>query len=389
MPCNQNQSALPFRILIAPLDWGLGHATRCIPVIRYFIEKGHEVTIAASGATAVLLKQNFPGVLQLPLPGYDITYSRSGGTFVVKLLSQIPKILRAIRRERQWLREMHTRHAFDLVVSDNRYGLKIDGLKSVIMTHQLQIMTGFGPAADYIMRKLHYRMLQKFDECWVVDDAENGGLAGALSHPRLLPAHARYLGLLSQLPPPATQPTPNSGILVLLSGPEPMRSLLESQILTQITAIGGYHFHIIAGNPKAASPSAGVPAAGVPAETPTRRLPAHVTYATHADARELAAAFSAAELVICRSGYSTLMDLAVFEKKALLIPTPGQSEQEYLAGHLQAQGIALSKRQAEIDLRHDIAGALRYPGFKAAAYTRNAGQMQKVIDDSLEQLENW
>ena len=279
---------------------------------------------------------------------------------------------------------MQARHTFDLVVSDNRYGLKIDGLKSVIMTHQLQIMTGFGPAADYAMRKLHYRMLQKFDECWIVDNAEDSGLAGALSHPQQLPAHARYLGLLSQLPPPATQSAQNSGILVLLSGPEPMRSLLESKILTQIAAIEDYRFHIIAGNPTAASPAAGTHVVS----TPALHLPAHVTYATHADARELAAALSAAQLVICRSGYSTLMDLAMFEKKALLIPTPGQSEQEYLAGYLQAQGIALSKRQAEIDLQRDIAEALHYPGFKAAAYTGNAGQMQKVIDDSLAKLEN-
>lgn len=283
---------------------------------------------------------------------------------------------------------MQARHTFDLVVSDNRYGLKIDGLKSVIMTHQLQIMTGFGPAADYVMRKLHYRMLQKFDECWIVDNAENGGLAGTLSHPPLLPAHGRYLGLLSQLSAPPTQSTPNSGILVLLSGPEPMRSLLESKILTQIAGIEGYHFHIIAGNPKAASPATDTPAGAHAADAPAPQLPAHITYATHADARELAVAFSAAQLVICRSGYSTLMDLAMFEKKALLIPTPGQSEQEYLAGYLQAQGITLSKRQAELDLRHDITEALHYPGFKSAAYTGNAGQMQKVIDDSLAQLEN-
>ena len=353
------------------MDWGLGHATRCIPVIRYLIEKGCDVTIAASGPTAVLLKENFPDLPQLALPGYNITYSRSGGTFVVKIISQIPKILGAIRRERQWLREMQAIHRFDLVISDNRYGLKIDGLKSVIMSHQLQIMTGFGPAADYLMRQLHYRVLEKFNECWVVDEQENGGLAGVLSHPVQLPANARYVGLLSQLLPPAIPVNAqHNSILVSLSGPEPMRGILEEKLLQQARPATGYHFHIIAGNPAAVPPA---------------HLPANITYATHANARELTVALANAQLVICRSGYSSLMDLVVFEKKALLIPTPGQSEQEYLAGYLQAQGIALSRRQAGLDLRKDIADALHYKGFATRAYA--PGQVRKVIDDLLKQGE--
>lgn len=335
------------------------------------MDKGCEVTIAVSGATAVLLQKNFPDLPQLPLPGYNITYSSSGGTFVLKILSQIPKILRAIRSERMWLRDMQATHQFDLVVSDNRYGLKIDGLKSVILTHQLQIMTGFGAAADSAMRRLHYRMLEKFDECWVVDEPENGGLAGALSHPRQLPANSHYIGLLSQLLPPAGHvQNRHNTILILLSGPEPMRSILEEKMLQQAAVLKDYHFHIVAGNPSGAARA---------------HLPAHITYTTYTSARELADAFVNARLVICRSGYSTLMDLAVFEKKALLIPTPGQSEQEYLAAHLQTQGIALSKRQQEVNLHKDITEALGYQGFTRKLAGR-PGLMQEVIDSLLQQL---
>ncbi|SEJ50104.1 Glycosyl transferase family 1 [Dyadobacter sp. SG02] len=320
----------------------------------------------------MLLKENFPNVPQLPLPGYHITYSRSGGTFVAKILVQIPKILGAIRRERQWLREMQTTHQFHLVISDNRYGLKIDGLKSVIMTHQLQIMTGFGTSADSLMRRLHYRMLEKFDQCWVVDEHANGGLAGALSHPRELPGHARYVGLLSQLRPPKTSIPPlHDGILVLLSGPEPMRGILEEKLLQQASTVPEYHFHIIAGNP---------------AGDVRTHLPAHITYVTHANASELARALARAQLVICRSGYSTLMDLAVLKKKALLVPTPGQSEQEYLARYSETQGIALCRQQAELDLRKDIGEALHYSGFTRGDY--EPLQMQNVIDDSLKSLKN-
>jgi predicted glycosyltransferase len=319
----------------------------------------------------VLLKENFPDLPQLPLPGYRITYSSSGGTFVLKIVSQIPKILGAIHRERQWLREAQARHRFDLVISDNRYGLKINGLKSVIMTHQLQIMTGLGAAADSLMRRLHYRMLEKFDECWVVDEQKNG-LAGALSHPEQLPSNAHYLGLLSQLQPPAAFAQPrHDNLLILLSGPEPMRSILEEKLIQQASSLTDYHFHIVAGNPSGQAYT---------------RLPAHITYTTHANAQVLATALADVQLVICRSGYSTLMDLAVLGKKALLIPTPGQSEQEYLAGYLLAEGIALSRKQAEVDLRKDIAKALDYPGFTTRTYKPD--QLQKVVDHALAQLEN-
>lgn len=285
------------------------------------------------------------------------------------MLAQIPKILGAIRRERQWLRETQARHRFDLVISDNRYGLKINGLRSVIMTHQLSIITGFGTIADWLMRKLHYRMLEKFDECWIVDVQENGGLAGKLSHPPHIPSNARYAGLLSQLRPAARSPqVQNNKVLILLSGPEPMRGILEERLFLQAASATGYHFHIIAGNP------AGMARAD---------LPAHITYATHANAEELADALSDAQLVICRSGYSTLMDLVVFEKKALLIPTPGQSEQEYLAGYLQMQGIALSRQQAALDLNKDIPEALVYSGFKIAGYQGQANQMREAVDHAL------
>lgn len=351
--------------MIAPLDWGLGHATRCIPVIRHLIDRGCDVTLAASGPTATLLQANFPDLPQLSLDGYGITYSRTGGSFVFKILSQIPEILRAIRRERQWLHQVHSRHHFDLVISDNRYGLKIDALKSVILTHQLQIRTGLGTFADYLMQQLHYRILGKFDECWVVDEPENGGLAGALSHPSHLPARTHYIGLLSQLHIPATSGAAMAGrILVLLSGPEPMRSMLEAKIMAQTAGMTHLHFHIIAGKPDGATPDA---------------LPAHITYATHADASQVAEALSVAGLVVCRSGYSTLMDLAMLGKKALLIPTPGQSEQAYLARHLQKRKLFLSRNESQMDLKNDIPAALHYPGFTASPPAVNQ-RMKTVVD---------
>ncbi|MCF0071060.1 glycosyl transferase [Dyadobacter sp. CY261] len=318
-----------------------------------------------------MLRENFPEISQLDLPGYEVTYSRSGRTFATRILAQIPKIFRAISREREWLRKTHATHQFDLVISDNRYGLKIDGLKSVIMTHQLQIMTGFGFGADWLLRKLHYRILEKFDECWVVDREESGGLAGALSHPIHLPVNARYVGLLSQMRPVANAtPIENGRILILLSGPEPMRGILEQKLLQQLARLDKYHFHIIAGNPAGAAPIL---------------VSANVTYATHANANDLTLAITGAELVVCRSGYSTLMDLAVLGKKALLVPTPGQSEQVYLAKHLQEAGLFLTREQAHLELEKDIPEALRYPGFEKPV-TRESEHINEVIDLVLKNL---
>jgi predicted glycosyltransferase len=283
---------------------------------------------------------------------------------------QVPRILRSVNKERRWLRELQSTENFDLVISDNRYGLKIRGTYSVIMTHQLQILTGSGALADRIVRKLHYRQLEKFDECWVVDHAGSTGLAGALSHPDHLPSNAHYIGPLSQLETKREHSTPSDGeILVLLSGPEPMRRIFEQKILHQAAALKQYQFTIIAGNPSGSSPT---------------QLPEHVHYYTHANAGELGPLLAKAPIVICRSGYSTLMDLAVMGKKALLVPTPGQSEQEYLAKSLHARQIVPYQNEVQLDLEKGIAEASQWPGFSKA--TPDGDAMHAVIDRLLEAL---
>nr|WP_295928171.1 glycosyltransferase [uncultured Dyadobacter sp.] len=357
--------------MIAPLDWGLGHATRCIPVIRFLLGKGHTVVVAASGPTATLLNSNFPELDILPLPGYEITYSRSGRTFTARILAQVPKILGAIRRERRWLAREHARQPFDLVISDNRYGLKIPGVRSVIMTHQLQIRTGFGQVSDLFMRKLHYRLLEKFDECWVVDYADTG-LGGTLSHPDRLPANARYIGVLSQLQRPPARPSgQEQEILALLSGPEPMRGMFEELLIAQATRISERQFRIVAGHPAGRVPSG---------------LPRHIAYHTYLNAAQLADALDKAQLVICRSGYSTLMDLAAFGKKALLIPTPGQSEQEYLAAHLQARGLFLTRRQDALDLELDLPASSSYRGFATPDHDDPLKLVKAAVEEIFEKL---
>jgi hypothetical protein len=360
----------PTKILLAPLDWGLGHTTRCIPIIRYLIEKGCVVVVAAEGASAVLLKSNFPDLTILSLGGYRIRYSRHAGTFAFRILAQIPKILFAVQREKRWLQRAQVLNRFDLVISDNRYGLKIVGLPSVIMTHQLQIKSGMGAWVDRLLRTIHYNVLEKFDACWVVDHRADNSIGGALSHPSRIPSRAVYIGLLSQLRP-SYQNATRARVLVLLSGPEPQRSLLEQKILSQITPDTAARYTIIGGGPGGPSPEG---------------LPAGIEYHTHLNASELQGYMEAAELVVCRSGYSTLMDLAVMGKKALLIPTPGQSEQEYLAEYLEKRGLFVSTKQSNLNLDRDTAHALDFPGFTNPTFSFSDQEMKKAVDNLLASL---
>ena len=132
------------RILVAPLDWGLGHATRCIPVIYELISQGAEVWIAGEGAPVVLLKNEFPNLHFLPLRGYRIRYANSRIGLLWTIIRQVPSILKSIKKENTWLRKVVEDYRFDAVISDNRYGLYHPSVPSVFITHQLQIKSPFG-----------------------------------------------------------------------------------------------------------------------------------------------------------------------------------------------------------------------------------------------------
>lgn len=327
----------------------MGHTTRCIPIITYLLSLDCEVTVAAETQAATLLKTNFPELEILPLRGYRVSYARSAKGFSVKILSQIPKILRAIAHERRWLRELVEQRKFDLVISDNRYGLKVSGVPSVIMTHQLMIKSGKGAIVDRLLQKVHYRVLESFDECWVVDRPGADNLADQLSHPKQIPLNANYIGWLSQLSVGDITENRNGPILILLSGPEPTRTMLEVLLLEQCVALPHYNFIFVAGTTTGTVPD---------------KLPGHITYHTYVSAKQLSQILPTASLVVCRSGYSTVMDLAIAGKKALLIPTPGQPEQEYLAVSLMARGLFLYQNQVSLNLATDLPKAFSYSGFQ-------------------------
>lgn len=302
------------RILVTPLNWGLGHATRCIPVIRELLAQGCEVIIGSSGPSVVLLKREFPGLHHIEAPAYTVRYSRRKWSFSLKLLLQFPKLKKQVTKENEWLEEIVDRYSIDAVISDNRFGMYHKRVPSVIITHQLAIKTGLGTLVNYFAQKKNYAYLSNFSTCWVPDFPDKPGLAGTLSHPQKKPSFpVIYIGSLTRFVKSETAEI-KKHLLIILSGPEPQRTIFENKILDDIHRYNGTAT-IVRGLPGSASL--------IPSSN-------SIQVFNHLPAEELNEEMLKAEYIISRTGYTTIMDIAALGKKSILIPTPGQSEQEYL-----------------------------------------------------------
>lgn len=351
---------------MAPLDWGLGHATRCIPIIRQLLDLGYEVWLAGEGAVANLLQEEFPGLPLLALPGYRVRYAASARGLAWKLLRQLPRLRRVIGQEHAWLQRMVAEYGFAAVVSDNRYGLWHPKIPSILITHQLALQNPRARWTEKWIRKIIYRHIGRFGACWVPDSAEGPGLAGALSHPQQKPETSLfYIGCLSRLRKEEGTAETND-VLILLSGPEPQRGLLEEIILRDIA-----HY-----------PGPITLVRGLPGES--RLIPStnliHVF--NHLPAGELNKLIGRAGLVIARSGYSTLMDLVALGKKSLLIPTPGQTEQEYLARHFEKEQWAPCLEQKDFDLAKAIETSRRF-NYRLPLHPQDARLLNDAIRSCL------
>ncbi len=350
------------RILICPLDWGLGHATRCIPIIRLLLKKNAEVLVAADAGPLALLKKEFPALTFIPLGGYNITYPKTG-SMNFKMLLSIPKILTGIKEEHSKLEQIINDYAIDIVISDNRYGCWNKKVKSIFITHQLMIKAPFGE------RFLHTKIvnyISQYDECWIPDVIEENNLSGDLSHTYELPKNTFFVGKLSRfhLSPDSAINSNNSlryDVMAIISGPEPQRSIFEKLILKQLK---GSNLKALVVLGKAAS------------ETKTETID-KITLTPHLQSQEMQEAMLQSKIILARSGYSTIMDLATLNKKAIFIPTPGQTEQEYLAGLVMKKGVAFSQSQNKFDLPSALKMSENYSGFKTI---ENGDQLEKRID---------
>ncbi len=353
-------------ILVAPLDWGLGHASRCIPVIRELIEQGANVVLASDGDSLLLLKKEFPELNSIELPGYKPVYPRFSSMWWMMLV-QLPKFRKAIKRENELLEKIISDYHIHAVISDNRYGLSTDRVPCIFITHQLQIMMppGFQKAGK-LFNETNHRLIRNFDECWVPDFENEPNLSGDLSHFNHELEHVKFIGPLSRMKK-NDRSEKKWKLLIILSGPEPQRSILEKKLISQLGDYEEGKCLFIRGSNKK--------------EIQIKN--SLVQMMNIANSEEIQQAMNESEIVVCRAGYSSIMDLVFANKKALLIPTPGQTEQKYLASFLAENKMFYSVEQNQLNLKTDIENAMT---FNPAGFTMNENLLKKNIEEFLYKL---
>lgn len=324
-------------ILVAPLNWGLGHATRCVPIINFLIKYNYHPIIASDGEALLFLQKEFPTLSTIELPSYNITYSKN---LKIGLLFQFPKIVKAIRKEKTLINNLiaENKHIVG-IISDNRFGVRSSQVWSVYLTHQIQVLSGL---STKITSWFHRRMINRFDECWVPDTAERT-FSGKLSETNKLLIPVKFIGILSRF---TKQKLPiENDILIVLSGIESQRNSLEKKLLE---AFKNYVGNVVL-------------VQGKIDDTQTEKHIDGVKVYNYLLSTELANEINKAALVICRSGYSSIMDLSALEKKAFFIPTTYQSEQEYLAAYLEKNKMVPFSNQKAFNLKQ-LNDVNRYSG---------------------------
>jgi len=295
----------------------LGHATRCVPLIRQLLIDGHEPVVVSDGFPLEFLKQQFPSLRYIEYPSYPVVYA-AGKSQIGAMLFNMPAILKGILNEHLWLRELLRSEHFDQVISDNRFGMWNKNARTVYITHQLMVkMPRKLKFLEPLVHALHLKCIKQYDECWIPDIQEKGGLSGDLSHKYPLPPNASFIGPLSRFKGlQDTLPDTGYDVVAVVSGPEPQRTLFEKDVLNRLKE-KGKQVLIVAGQPQSVQKESRI---------------GNVRVVSHLNDKELAAVLLGTKKIISRSGYSTIMDLDALGclHKTAFIPTPGQTEQEYL-----------------------------------------------------------
>lgn len=306
------------KILICPLNWGLGHATRCVPIIQQLMIEGHELAVAADGFPLEFLRQEFPTLRFIELPSYSIYYS-SGNSQIISMLFSIPNIIRGIVNEHYWLKKLLKTEPFEQVISDNRFGMWNKRVHSIYISHQLMVKMPRGlKMFETLVWLIHRCFINRYNECWIPDNKENNGLSGDLSHKYPLPKNAKFIGIQSRFQNLIDiQPDSRFEVAAIVSGIEPQRTIFEKSLIEKYRN-ADYRTLIITGQPQVGNPKTTI---------------GNITLITHLSDFEMASVLLGTKKVISRSGYSTIMDLSTLNclHKVEFIPTPGQTEQEYLA----------------------------------------------------------
>lgn len=348
-------------VLVAPMNWGLGHATRCIPIINALRDAGAQVEIASDGVAGKLLQRELPELPFHELPSYDMHYKSTDMTW--NFATQSVKMLRAMRGEQLWLRKYVAERKPYAVVTDNRYGLYHKDIKSILVSHQMMMISPykiFQPLADSLIKYYHSR----FDELWVPDVPNEPSLSGKLGHQPMY--QPRYLGVLTRFKHLDPAPPKVYDYMVMLSGPEPQRTKLEEELLPQVKALGHLKCLFVR---------------GLPQKDEREQVTPNLEIRSFMRGDELSLAMQSSKVLVSRSGYSTVLDLARIGTKAIFIPTPGQTEQEYLAEQFEEKGIYLHQTQGKTNLALALDN---YDKYTALDYGNDDSLLRSAIASLLE-----
>ena len=300
-------------IFISALDWGLGHATRCVPIINS-LQKNNTVIIGITPLTKLIFDEEFPHLKKINVPAYNINYSKKIPIWL-KLLFNASRILKVIQQEKKQLDEIILQNKIDIVISDNRFGLYSKKTHSIFITHQLFLKTSF---ANKIAQNINKKYILNFNEVWIPDNENEAlSLGGDLSHGNHFHAKIKYIGILSRLAL-SNSLEKNYDYLLLISGPEPQQTLFINLLLQKATQNLNLKFAMLCANNFKCQAE-------------------NVTIINYPNATQISKAILQSKKIICRSGYSTIMDLQQLQinfKNVIFIPTPSQTEQEYLANYL-------------------------------------------------------
>ncbi len=315
-------------ILIAPLHWGLGHATRCVPIIYKLQSNGYKVVIASDGNALALLKKEFPKLDFITLPSYQISYPKNKGLFKWKMLQLLLKNRKVPKKEKHIIDQLISKNQIHGIISDNRPGVWSSKIPSIYISHQLEVLTGI---TTFLSTYMHQKIIQNFDECWVPDNKKSS-LSGQLGNNSHCSIPVKYIGILNRMK--KLDLSINYDYCIILSGPEPQRTLLEKILLQEFSN----------------SQKKVVLIQGIIAEKQIKKEIGPITFYNYLTKELLEKTINESDVVIARSGYTSLMDLAHLNKKAFFIPTPGQYEQEYLAEHLERLQMAPFCKQEDFTI---------------------------------------
>ena len=295
-------------------------------MIKSLIFRGHTIITCGDQKSKIIYEKEFPNILHIIIDGYKPTYSKYNEQ-EWSIVKQIPKFINRIYKEQKDAERISEEQNIDIIISDNRFGFRSNKTINIFLTHQLKIK---GPKnLMKFVNRINERFIKKFDECWV-PDFENSLLSGDLSTCKF---KTTKIGPLSRFEDGYTKKTKfKYKYLAIISGPEPQRSLFEKEITHAFKKIKDTCV-IITGEIKKSKDKI-----------------KNINIYPHLEIKKFKEIVVQSESIICRSGYSSIMDLYFLQKKVMFIPTPGQTEQEYLAKLHKKKSNIYFQKQGEINL---------------------------------------